>query len=111
MDVAQDTSIGGEQHDLDASTASQPDDKLVPFQFSRQPIGQYVAVFYDDTFHVGVVDHVSSAVVADVCFMRRSTVDSSIYIWPVHDDVDVDTIDSIMVFASDFDVSSVMGRT
>ena len=65
--------------DSDTNTLSPAD-----FQFSC--VGQAVAVFYDEDFHVGNVVSVFSPEQADIKFLKKCVVTNNTYVWPSHED-------------------------
>ena len=84
--------------DSDTNTLS-PDD----FQFSC--VGQAVAVFYDEDFHVVSV---FSPDQADIKFLKKCVVTNNTYVWPSHEDRDC--VERCYIFDWDFELTTVSGR-
>ena len=71
-----------------------------PFKFTSQ--GQTVAVYYDDGFFIGQVLQVNSDNKAEISFMLQKN-SSNVFRWPESDRIE--TVDSMYVFFSDFDLT------
>lgn len=65
-------------------------------------VGQNVAVFYDDDFHIGSVAKIASPEKAEINFLRKCAVTSNTFVWP--NKTDSAMVQSIFVFASDFHI-------
>ncbi|GFS27272.1 hypothetical protein ElyMa_005252700 [Elysia marginata] len=89
-----------EESDEEANTAAN-----FIFQFSQQ--GQWVAVYFDNTFYVGQVITVHSPVKAHVKFLTVCAARTSCYRWPLFEDI-AET-ESKFVFRWDFDVVPAAG--
>ena len=99
--------MSAEEDELSQSQESALQEDIPVFTFRQ--VGQHVAVFYDETFHIGDVINILNEDEAEIRFMKKSSVNKNIYIWPQKEDKDV--VDSMFVFAWDFDVETSKGRT
>ncbi|KAK7105611.1 uncharacterized protein [Littorina saxatilis] len=90
-----------EPSESDSSASEHENDQRVDSDgFSFAQTGQTVAVFYDETFHVGTVTNILSADEAKVNFLKKSSLDNNRFSWPAKEDSD--TVSSVFVFAWDF---------
>lgn len=90
-------------HLMPAEIESEGDDEdsqPVNFEFERQ--GQWVAVYYDNTFYVGQVTDILSRQKAMVKYMERCDSTGGLFRWPKNDD-EAET-ESVYVFKWDMEV-------
>ena len=93
---------------MESSTSSAEEGDYTFGDFLFTQTGQYVAVYYDDDFHVGSVINIISPELAEVNFMKKCSVSNNTFLWPQKPDQD--KIAAMFVFDSDFDIASQNGR-
>ncbi|XP_076441384.1 uncharacterized protein LOC143280571 [Babylonia areolata] len=95
-------------HDLSSESSDEAEEETTFEDFVFTRIGENVAVFYDNDFHVGSVAEIFRPDQARVNFLRKCTVANNTYVWP-HKPED-DSISAMFVFSSGFEVTTQNGR-
>ncbi|KAL8559167.1 hypothetical protein ACOMHN_048414 [Nucella lapillus] len=96
-----DSSSEGAQHQPGPDTLSAQ-------SFDALKIGDMVAVYYDDDYHIGSIHELKNSNTATINFMKKCVLSNNTYVWPqprLYDD-----ISWCYIFEADFQIDTRNGR-
>ncbi|KAL8595460.1 hypothetical protein ACOMHN_024159 [Nucella lapillus] len=83
-------------------------DTLSAQSFDALKIGDMVAVYYDDDYHIGSIHELKDSNTATINFMKKCVISNNTYMWPqpqLYDD-----ISWCYIFEADFQIDTRNGR-